>query len=365
MATIVPNTIAASGERAGVRGLQDLTSLPNPKVNSPPASGERAGVRGLLDSTLIPSCPKVSLCLIVKNEAHNLAACLTPFRGIVGEIIVVDTGSTDNTKQIAAALGARVFETPWPDSFAAARNVSLDHARGEWIFWMDADDRIDPENLAKLIKLFASLDESNRAYSMKCLCVASAPGEPATSVDHVRLFRNDPRHRWKYRVHEQILYAVRATQGEVLWSDVVIFHTGYTDAALRQRKSERDLRLLRLEQEEHPDDPFNLFNLGTAYRDIGQPREALQVLRRSLELSKITDSIVRKLFVLIARSHRELGELTEALAACAAGRKHYPDDAELLFVESNVLRESGDNGSAIERLHRLICPLPRSDRIFG
>ncbi len=69
-------------------------------------------MRGLLDSTLTPAFPNISLCLIVKNEAHNLPACLAPFRGIVGEIIVVDTGSTDNTKEIAATLGARVFETP-------------------------------------------------------------------------------------------------------------------------------------------------------------------------------------------------------------------------------------------------------------
>ncbi len=298
--------------------------------------------------------PKVSLCLIVKNEEKNLAACLTPLRGIVGEIIVVDTGSTDNTKQIAASLGARVFETPWPDSFAAARNVSLDHARGEWIFWMDADDRIDPENLDKLQKLFASLDGSNRAYSMKCVCVASVPGDTATVVDHVRLFRNDPRHRWKYRVHEQILHAVRATLGAVRWVDIIIHHTGYTDTALRNRKLERDLRLIQLDYQDNPNDAFTLFNLGSAYGSLNRSRDALQVFRRSLELSNVTDSIVRKLYALIVKCHRELKETTEALTACAEGRKHYPNDAELLFLESNVFRDHGDDRSAEERLHRLI-----------
>ncbi len=298
--------------------------------------------------------PKVSLCMIVKNEAHNLPHCLAPFRGVVADILVVDTGSTDATREVAASLGARVFEFPWCDSFAAARNASIKHARGEWIFWMDADDRIDAENLEKLKKLFDSLDSTDVAYVMKCVCVASAPGETATAVDHVRLFRNDPQHRWKYRVHEQILPAIRATNGEVRWSDVVIQHIGYTDPALLERKHQRDLRLLHLEQEEHPDDPYNLFNLGQAYRDLHRPREALAFIRRSLDLSSVKDSIVRKLYSLIALCHQELKEIPQALGVCAEGRRHYPDDAELLFVESNILRAGGDDRAAEERLTRLL-----------
>jgi GT2 family glycosyltransferase/tetratricopeptide (TPR) repeat protein len=299
--------------------------------------------------------PKVSLCVIARNEEKNLPECLGPLRGIVDEIVVLDTGSTDNTKQVAESFGARVFEMPWSDSFAAARNASMEHARGEFIFWMDADDRVTDETVAKLKELFAELDSSeNYAYSMKCVCVASYPGGTVTVVDHIRLFRNDPQHRWQYRVHEQILPAVRRNHGDVKWPGITILHTGYTDPALRRRKLDRDLRLLHLDEKDHPDDPFILFNLGSVYHELKQPKDALPALNRSLERCHEKDSIVRKLYALIAQCHRELHQSAEALQTCAKGRSIYPDDPELLFLESMILRERGDTRTAEERLHRLI-----------
>src|ERR1700728_350580 len=103
----------------------------------------------------------VSLCIIARNEAANLAACLGPLTAIVSEVIVVDTGSTDDTRAIALASGARVFEFPWCDDFAAARNESLRHATGEWVLWMDADDRVDEPNRQRLRELFAGLKDEN------------------------------------------------------------------------------------------------------------------------------------------------------------------------------------------------------------
>ena len=295
-----------------------------------------------------------SLCIITKNEAKNLADCIGPLRELFKDIVVVDTGSTDKTRELARALGARVFEFPWVDSFAAARNETLRHALGRWIFWMDADDRIDPENVAKLKHLLDNLPDANVAYVMKCLCVARAPGETATVVDHVRLFRNDSRIRWKYRVHEQILGGVKSAGGRSEWSDVVIRHIGYTDPALRGRKLERDLRLLRLEVQEQPDDPFTLFNLGSHYHEVNKPAEALPHLRRSLDKSHPQDSIVRKLYATIAQCERALDRLPAAVTACAEGRQHYPDDAELLFLEGTLLHAQGERSAAIERFQRLL-----------
>src|SRR5262249_34673102 len=152
---------------------------------------------------------------------------------------------------------------------------------------------------AKLGDLFAGLRDENAAFVLKCLCLPEGGVGSGMVVDHVRLFRNRPDVRWKYRVHEQILPAVRATGGTVRWSDGVIHHTGYQDPALRGRKLERDLRLLRLEDAEHPGDPFTLFNLGSVYQELGRQGEAIPLLRRSLERSHPTDSIVRKLYALI------------------------------------------------------------------
>src|SRR5262249_59406800 len=163
----------------------------------------------------------------------------------------------------------------------------------------DADDRLDAANRDKLRALLAGLKDENAAYVLKCLCLPDGPGGPATVVDHVRLFRNRPEVRWQYRVHEQVLPALRQLGAAVRWADVVIHHTGYQDPALRGRKLQRDLRLLHLEDAEHPGDPFTLFNLGSVYQELGRQGEAIPLLRRSLERSHPADSIVRELYALI------------------------------------------------------------------
>src|SRR5262249_14796822 len=89
---------------------------------------------------------RVSLSMIVKNEEHNLPDCLQSIADLVDEIVIADTGSTDRTKEIAAAFGAKVIDFPWVDSFAAARNESLRHTTGDYVLWLDADDRLDEEN---------------------------------------------------------------------------------------------------------------------------------------------------------------------------------------------------------------------------
>jgi len=285
---------------------------------------------------------RVSLCVIVKDEEENLPACLGSCADLVDEVIVVDTGSTDRTKEVAARYGAKVFDFPWVDDFAAARNESLRHATGDYIFWLDADDRLDEDNHAKLRALFASLHGENVAYAMKCLCLPDQETGVATVVDHVRLFRNDPAIRWQFRVHEQILPAVRESGGQVRWADVVLQHTGYQDPALRRRKSERDLRLLHLQDTEQPDHPFTLFNLGSVYQDLGRLEEAVPLLGRSLMRSQAPDSIVRKAYALLAQCQRRLGRAAEALAVCTEGRRLHPDDAELLFQEALARQAQGD-----------------------
>ena len=290
--------------------------------------------------------PRVSLTMIVKDEEENLPACLQGLRELFHEIVVVDTGSTDRTKEVAVSLGARVFDFPWVDSFAVARNEALLHATGNWIFWLDADDRIDEGNHAKLRALFKDLPDDMVAYSMKCLCPPDPVHGTATSVDHIRLFRNHPNMRWEYRVHEQILPSVRRLKGAVRWADVTIRHVGYQDPALRRRKLERDLRLLQMEDAEKPDHPFTLFNLGMVFQELGQVREALARFQRSLERSEPGDSIVRKLYALIVQCHRNLGETQPALAACQAGRGHYPEDCELLFQQALLLLETRNPAEA-------------------
>jgi tetratricopeptide (TPR) repeat protein len=319
------------------------------------AQQDSAVGRGLPpDVPIIVGKGRVSLCIIVKNEEANIGACLDCAADICDEVIVLDTGSTDRTRDIARDKGAKVFDFPWIDHFAAARNACLEHATGDWIFWLDADDRLDEANRDKLRRLFVSLPAGNVAYSMKCHCLPDPHSRTATTVDHIRLFRNHPRIRWRYRVHEQILGAVRESGGEVLWADIVIQHTGYTDAALRRRKSARDLRLLEMERRDQPHDPFTLFNLGASYAEMGRYEEALPLLHESLDRSHPRDSIVRKLYALIANCHLHRGRIDEALRVCLQGQAVCPDDEELLFLEGLLRTEKGDFHGARIPLVRLL-----------
>src|SRR5262245_17978488 len=181
---------------------------------------------------------------------------------------------------------------------------------------------------------------------MKQLSVGEDRLETTTVADHVRLFPVRDDVWWTYRVHEQILPALRAAGVPVRWTDIGIGHVGYADPKLRDQKLERNLRILMAELRERPGDPFVLFNIGWVAIDRRDPRTALGYLRASLAASAPRDSIVRKLYMLIARAYQMLGDTDGALAAYQAGRELEPDDAELLFREALVRRVRGNAAGA-------------------
>ncbi|HTU92816.1 MAG TPA: glycosyltransferase [Gemmataceae bacterium] len=287
---------------------------------------------------------RISLTTIVKNESATLAHCLASVRDVVEEIIVVDTGSSDNTKDIAGQHGARVFDLPWPDSFAAARNESIRHAGGQWLLWLDADEYFDDANRSKLRQLISGLSDENTAYVMQQR--SAAANGSATLVGQVRLFRNHPAIRWDYRVHEQILPSLKKAGHAVRHTDLVIEHSGYLDPALRHKKLERNLRLLHLDMADRPNDAFTLFNLGWAFADLGRCGEAIPLLQRSLQHSHNADSITPKLYSLLTQCHRRLGQIAEAWTVCQAGHVRHPDDAELLFLKGQLCHQRGDRAGA-------------------
>src|SRR5207248_3630819 len=114
---------------------------------------------------------KVSLVMIVRDEENHLPPCLESVRGIFDVIVVVDTGSVDRTKEIAVGFGARVFDFAWIDDFAAARNAALSHATGDYAFWLDADDVLDPREREKLRALLANPRTAEPAgFVVRCAC---------------------------------------------------------------------------------------------------------------------------------------------------------------------------------------------------
>jgi tetratricopeptide (TPR) repeat protein len=312
---------------------------------------------------------RLSLTAIVKNEAATLARCLASVRDLVDEIVVVDTGSGDGSQDIARQHGAKVIETPWPDSFAAARNESIRHATGQWLLWLDADEWFDEANRGKLRDVLAGLGDDKVAYVMQQR--SAAANGSATLVGQVRLFRNHPDIHWDYRVHEQILPSLKKAGHAVRFTDLAIEHSGYLDPGLRQRKLERNLRLLHLDMAERPNDAFTLFNLGWAYADLGRCVEAVPLLQRSLQHSHNADSITPKLYALLTVCHRRLGQLAEAWAVCVAGQVRCPEDAELLFLKGQLCHQRGDRvgarGSWTQLLEdrSLAVAAPTSDGVFA
>ncbi len=200
------------------------------------------------------------------------------------------------------------------------------------------------------------------AYVVRCSCDPGPNGDGGqTVVDHIRLFPVREDVRWTYAVHEQILPALCRVNVPVRWTDVTVRHTGYTDPALRARKLERDCTILDAELAERPHDLFVLFNLGAIAVERQDWQTAVGYLQRSLRGSAPTDSIVRKLYALLARCHQMLGDVPMALAACAEGLRLDPDDAEIHFRKAILHRKAGQPADA-EACWRRILTLKRPDQ---
>ncbi len=286
-----------------------------------------------------PCPPSLSLCMIVRNSSRTLRACLESIHLFVDELIVVDTGSSDDTVSIAEAFGATVRYFPWCDDFSAARNESIAAASRDWIFWMDSDDTIDAENGRKLRELVSrqhAPETLGFVLQVHCPTPASLASHPsyatATVVDHVKVFRRHPDLRFSGRIHEQVLPSIRNLGGEVEWTDIWVCHSG-SDTSLdgKARKHERDIRILDAELAADPDHTFTLFNKGMTLLDMGKPDAALDCLCRSLQLATKGDSHVRKLYAFITQAYTELGRPGTAIRACEQGLELCPEDLELMF----------------------------------
>jgi glycosyltransferase involved in cell wall biosynthesis len=301
------------------------------------------------------SASGISLCMIARDEEERIGNALESAVPHVDEIVVVDTGSRDRTRQIAASYGARVFDFPWTDSFAEARNQSIDQATGKWILWMDADDVMSAECGAQLRDLVRT-QETDVAFQMQ-VHIPPGPNEFSGSVvDHVKLFPNRPDVRFEFRVHEQVIPSLRRANVPVRFTPLFVTHAHYDRSPSGQaRKRQRDFRLLHLDLVDKPNHPFVLFNLGMTH--LYATREhlvAAQYLRRCIDLSDWRDSIVRKAFALLATAQLGLSQVRAAIQSIEEGRRYYADDAELLFLAGQAYQRVGDFNGARNALEQLV-----------
>jgi glycosyltransferase involved in cell wall biosynthesis len=232
--------------------------------------------------------PGLSVCILARDEAPNLAELIPSLLAVADEVIVVDTGSSDGTPEAARRLGATVVAHDWTDDFARARNAGLDAVGRRWVLWLDADERLAGDSAAAVRKWVARDD-----VEAVSVILASPHGDDDPVAEsagrYCRLFRADVGARFEGRVHEQILPALERRGARVMDSDIRISHLGYAlDAETMRQKKERNLRLLMKSLEECPDDPYTLFQLGTTLAALGDFARALPPLRRSLAVGEAT-----------------------------------------------------------------------------
>ncbi len=161
----------------------------------------------------------ISLCMIVKNEEMHIKRCLDSIAGLVEEMIIVDTGSTDRTVEIASNYTSKVYSYPWKDDFSDARNYSFSRASMDYCMWMDADDILEEAEKEKFLRLKQSLSPDTDIVMMKYNTSFDEAGKPSFTYFRERWIRNCERYHWVGAVHEVI-----QTSGRIIYSDIAISH---------------------------------------------------------------------------------------------------------------------------------------------
>ncbi|QOV89230.1 tetratricopeptide repeat-containing glycosyltransferase family 2 protein [Humisphaera borealis] len=282
---------------------------------------------------------RVSLCMIVRNEEHNLPRSLAGLAQLFDDIVIVDTGSTDGTRAVAEAIGARVYDFTWCDDFSAARNFGRRQATGDWIFWLDADDRFDAENLTRLRRLLEQLPVADELshdliYVMSCRSATCNPGV-SFDIAHTRLFRNRSDIAWRGRIHERLVHGgsgAGLADNELVYTDVVIHHEGYRDAEQWAAKQLRDQRVLEREYLVHPDDPMTAFYLGRVFAAQRLADKAIPFLRRSIQNDpQSLYSSTPKAASILIKCLIESSRFDEAVAAADSMCQRFAHNFELLY----------------------------------
>jgi len=221
--------------------------------------------------------PTLGAIMIVKNEEKNLGGILSDISGVVDEICIVDTGSSDGTIPVAESFGAKIGHFPWIDDFSAARNHSIELASSDYLLWLDADDRVDEEDRKALGALKIRLSrEKDKAYELKIL--SSSENMPNMVCYQPRIIPNRRGVRFTGRVHEQILPALEQNGVIIEPVNIVIRHTGYQNPDARPAKARRNLGILMKELHEGKDTATQCFFIAMTSMVLEKYEQCLRYL---------------------------------------------------------------------------------------
>ena len=299
---------------------------------------------------------RLSACLIVKNEEILLPRCLGSIRSFVDEIIVVDTGSSDNTIEIARSYGSQVYNFEWVDDFSAARNESLRYATGDWILYIDADESVDESNADKIRRVIARKDIM--AVTVR-QCIPQRSDNIATAFysEYCRIFLRHPGIRFEGIVHEQILPSIERLGGKVQRTDIVINHWAYAITGEKKyRRAERNLKYLLKEKMRVPKDPFVHLNLGMTYRELGQNDSSMNAFHTAITLDdgQIKRELIGQVHLNLSKLYMERGDVSKATYHAKQAAALAPANPLPVYLLATLAVVGGNHKLAASHLEAVI-----------
>ncbi|GKX30811.1 hypothetical protein SH1V18_32910 [Vallitalea longa] len=293
----------------------------------------------------------LSICMIVKDEEKNIARCLHSLKPLVdaelAEFVIVDTGSTDNTVEIAKKYTDNILYYKWTGHFSDARNYSILFARGEYIMIMDADEEFQPKELNKLIDTFTKTDyRTYNTFTLRILSYTNTELTNYTGLTQSRIFRNDGEFYYYNAVHNQPKSSL-----PVKSLDIEFLHYGYimTDG-IREKKFARTGTLLKKELEK---DPYNLYfrcQLSSSYGMYGDIVSAVKQVDIYMRIIKDNNMINDLIFMYYNNAialYMNIGRYDDAEAVCDRGLTYKPDFIDFIYYKAYILFTKGNYESSI------------------
>ncbi len=271
--------------------------------------------------------------MIVKNEEKYLKECLESVKDIIDEIVLVDTGSSDDTINIAEEFNAKVLHYEWTDDFSAARNYALSKSTSDWILYLDADERLS----AKSINELKNIVTKNDLLGFRCVVnsIDEINGKP-NFMRYTRLFHNNPNIKFNGRIHEQIDDSLLENEYKILDSNIEIIHVGYNivDGELKN-KAKRNLEILKDEYEKNKS-PYNAYQLANTYTTLEDYDEARKYYKQSVYKNSLKKEYKAFAYLNLSGYEYKKQNLNEALEYLEKGLKEDPSNPLLNLLASEI-----------------------------
>ncbi len=295
----------------------------------------------------------MSLCMIVKNEEAALNDCLASVKEIVSQIVIVDTGSTDNTIKIAKSFGAEVYNFKWCDDFSAARNESIKYATGDWILWIDADERLDPNSIS-VIKRCIQSKEIPLYYKVMIRSTMNN-GKLIHDSDAHRLFSNHYGIRFQNRIHEQISYSAHAIGAKEKTSNILLHHIGYDEQFVKlDIKVIRNRKLLIQMVNESSKSPYAHFTLAQNYGQTNDWEMAIEHMEIALKIKASANPMQASIYNTLSEAHYHLEHWKKVKYYAEKSIKLIPIQSGAYYLLCRLAERNSDYKGAIKWLEILL-----------